>query len=629
MPIFPLQVLLAVLMLFSLPARAQVMSLDPALQAVPLGTYLSYWQDADGDAGLARVQAVQDWMPVSGDVADFGLDDGTYWFRLELQVANPDELWLLVTRNPLLDDVDFYLVDDGGRLLEQHQAGFMRPRQSSGIVHRFFVFPVMVHHQGVVTAYFRVRSRHGMQFPLQLWQTRDFARHDEASNLVLGIFFGVLGILLLYNFFLYTLVRDRLHLLFSAMAAVVLLFQIQITGLGLRFLWPLHVQWNSALLLINGMFTTFFVVLFADHFLQLERRRFPLLTALRTMRWLCLFAALTAFWLQSDIGIYLLLMLGAVTLALTSYGVIYCFRSDDRPLKMFALGWFVLVSGVSLFIAGRTEMLPYDFLTEYGISISTFIELVLFSMALGDRHQRENESRTRHFDYQLRLLADERTDLEKQVSGLELQRTAQEVSLRLQEEGNERIQLEIEGRETEIERTHQQLRNLSRIDVQTGAYNRTYFNQCLKEEYERAARGRQSLGLVLVQLDQYGELADQLGIRASDDILYQTAECIDGVIRHHCASLFRYEDGMFAVLLPTLSLERGRAIAEMIRSAFLHQPFLHAGKLLQITLSLGVASVPAVPGGRPETLTQLADQALLSAREQGCDCVQVAEQKVG
>ena len=155
------------------------------------------------------------------------------------------------------------------------------------------------------------------------------------------------------------------------------------------------------------------------------------------------------------------------------------------------------------------------------------------------------------------------------------------------------------------------------------------FNQALRMEYERAARARQPLSLVLMRVDQLNEFIDELGIRASDDVLYQTAGCVENVIRHHCASLYRYEDDTFVVLLPALELQNGREIAETIRSAFLHQSFLYAGKALQVTLSLGVASVHAVPGGRPEEVAQLAEQALASAQEQGCDCVSVAEQKVG
>ena len=172
------------------------------------------------------------------------------------------------------------------------------------------------------------------------------------------------------------------------------------------------------------------------------------------------------------------------------------------------------------------------------------------------------------------------------------------------------------------------LRTQSVRDALTGLYNRRYLEEVLEREVRRAARGTQSLGILMIDLDHFKSFNDTYGHDAGDAVLRETGQFLAKGIRAE-DFVCRFGGEEFVVLLPTADIEASRARAERLRSKMRELTVMYQGKSLgMVTISVGVASFPQ-HGMSPKELMAAADAALYEAKRGGRDQVAVALLKAG
>jgi diguanylate cyclase (GGDEF)-like protein len=173
----------------------------------------------------------------------------------------------------------------------------------------------------------------------------------------------------------------------------------------------------------------------------------------------------------------------------------------------------------------------------------------------------------------------------------------------------------------EREELLRQMRELSLTDALTTLRNSRDFHQRLGEETARAKRAGTPLSLIVIDIDSFKAVNDQLGHPAGDEALRQIAGMIrDGVREGDVPCRIGGEE--FAVICPSAVATRAAEIAERLRAAIADHAFALEGVSRRITASLGVAE------RRPEMesldLFRSADQALYRAKESGRNAVAMA-----
>jgi len=174
----------------------------------------------------------------------------------------------------------------------------------------------------------------------------------------------------------------------------------------------------------------------------------------------------------------------------------------------------------------------------------------------------------------------------------------------------------------EIETSNARLKEFSFKDEVTGLYNRRFFSIRLEEEISRYRRFNHPVSVVLIDLDGFKAVNDELGHAAGDETLRGVAEILLRYSRG-INVICRYGGDEFAVLLVETSKAGARLYAERIRNVLPTYPFAH-GRL--ITSSFGVASLPEdVAVASPDELVRAADEALYAAKRAGKNRVSVHE----
>jgi len=160
-------------------------------------------------------------------------------------------------------------------------------------------------------------------------------------------------------------------------------------------------------------------------------------------------------------------------------------------------------------------------------------------------------------------------------------------------------------------------------DHLTGIFNRRYMEETLEREILRATRKHLSLGLIMLDVDDFKHFNDTYGHAAGDEILREVGSLLLKHVRGEDVPC-RYGGDEFIIILPdasrTVTCERAKLICECAKQ--FHLKF--AGQVLEtVTLSLGVAVFPE-HGSTSAAILRAVDDALYRAKHEGRSRVVVA-----
>jgi two-component system cell cycle response regulator len=158
-------------------------------------------------------------------------------------------------------------------------------------------------------------------------------------------------------------------------------------------------------------------------------------------------------------------------------------------------------------------------------------------------------------------------------------------------------------------------RHAAITDGLTGLRSRRFFEEALAGESARAARNRVPLSMLLLDIDHFKSVNDTYGHHGGDLVLVEVSHRLSTMLRAGDV-VARYGGEEFAVLLPATGPKQAREIAERLRRAVGSVPIaVDDDRVLQVTVSVGVAGMPAVPTTAELVVT--ADRALYAAKNSG------------
>jgi diguanylate cyclase (GGDEF)-like protein len=162
-----------------------------------------------------------------------------------------------------------------------------------------------------------------------------------------------------------------------------------------------------------------------------------------------------------------------------------------------------------------------------------------------------------------------------------------------------------------------ELRTQAHTDLLTGTLSRRRFQEVLEIEISRSRRHGHSLSLLMMDLDHFKSVNDTFGHDAGDRVLMAVADSCREVIRGSDA-LGRLGGEEFAVLLPETGPMGARVAAERLRQRIEAQRVTTSdGSVIQVTVSIGVASADPAEPAELAALLDAADRGLYRAKQSG------------
>ncbi len=160
------------------------------------------------------------------------------------------------------------------------------------------------------------------------------------------------------------------------------------------------------------------------------------------------------------------------------------------------------------------------------------------------------------------------------------------------------VMLRIKNLQERLREMQSKLEEQSITDSLTGLKNRRFFDERLREEFQRAQRYGDQLALIMADLDHFKLVNDRFGHQAGDAVLRDAAALIRGSLRDPdiCA---RYGGEEFAVILPKTHMSGALAVAERVWRSVGAKEFqigtdgTRPLQTIRVTASIGISFYPS------------------------------------
>ena len=167
-----------------------------------------------------------------------------------------------------------------------------------------------------------------------------------------------------------------------------------------------------------------------------------------------------------------------------------------------------------------------------------------------------------------------------------------------------------EGRAKDLEK-------LSITDPLTQLKNRMYFDDEYEKEWQRGARLKTCLSVVMVDLDFFKSLNDDYGHTFGDEVLQKVSRCLENSVLRPTDCVARYGGEEFIFLLSNTDEDGLSIVAERIVKGVSKLKFESNGSPVRVTCSVGGATTFPHPSHDRAVLVKRADEALYRAKDNG------------
>ncbi len=381
---------LLIMLLGWLPMLVSAVEFDETTQSLPLGRVMQVFEDVEGLATLNDVTA-HDGLFKTHDKATLnaGYSHSVFWLKVDLRYLpkNPQtqRTWLLELAYPPLDHIDLYLADAAGNYHLVERTGDALPFNSRQIKENNYLFELNFSPGQSRTVYLRLASQGSIQAPLTLWSAQSYLEEQPIRIYILGLIYGVLLGMLVYNLFIYISVRDTSYLYYIFYIGSFGLYQLSVNGAAVQYFWPNNPWWaNAATPFLIGS-AAFFGCQFARSFLHTASHSRWLDRILMFLMGVGLLVMVLS--LVTSYAVALRLATGlalAFIVAIFVSGVV-AWASGLRVARYFVIAWSAFLLGGLVNTLMVLGYLPNVFLTMYASQIGSAIEVGLLSLALADR----------------------------------------------------------------------------------------------------------------------------------------------------------------------------------------------------------------------------------------------------
>ncbi|OUS29412.1 hypothetical protein A9Q99_09960 [Gammaproteobacteria bacterium 45_16_T64] len=373
-------------------ASYQLSSVD---SPISLGEHIELLEDKNHTLSIddfLNPESTHTFTQSTSEIPSFGYTNSAYWGRIKLHAPARSPPWLLEFAYAPLDKIELFIVDSESATYTTRSAGDSVNYAGRDFNYHKVVFKLPLSNNDPLI-YFRIQSLSSMQIPIIAWTEESFVPNLINETLFWGLYFGCLSVMMLYNFFLGFTIREKVYGYYSLYVAGIIFFQLTVNGFSSKYLWPNHTEINNAALVISLNLLATFSAFFSMEFLRLKHfsiNSYRLLLGLILCFVACILATpfipyltlikttITVF----TIGIFVVIWSGLI-----------CWIRGYQPARIYLAAWTIMLVGAMFYALKTLSFLPSTLLTNYAVTIGSAAEMILLSIALGDRINGEIRSR--------------------------------------------------------------------------------------------------------------------------------------------------------------------------------------------------------------------------------------------
>lgn len=357
------------------------------------------------------------------DVADIANTNAAYWIRFKIKASVfTSKHWVLENLDPHMDKFEFYRISENG-VYTGKPAGYALPFTVREYAHKNFIFDLPVD-TVERTFYVRAESKNHNPFLFKVRSQNFFTYYALNEYYLLGIFYGIIAIMAVYNLLIYFSVREELYLYYVLYVISCGIISFAEDGTGFQYLWPDYPGLNSWLGIVSPILLLVSFTIYSQVFLDLKNN-LPKLNRLLNI----LIAGFIAFFVAD---IFFLHLKWNFPIYLIPFSVIYvaaflCLKKGFKAARYYIVGYSFMFMSILFLFARMSGIVHWsDIFTVYSFNIGIVFEIVILSFALGDRIKlikQEKESALESMIVQLKENERLKDNINQELEGMVEERT--------------------------------------------------------------------------------------------------------------------------------------------------------------------------------------------------------------
>ena len=373
-----------------------ILDLDVQQQPVALKDWGDYWIDATGQMTAAQVFAASpsNWQPTQSDTI-YPISSGqALWIRFVVPPAPDAERWYLEVPYPSINRASLFTRDSAGQWDEQ-KSGDLVPVSKWPMPHRHPLLPIAV--SAEATTHYLLRLENGHSFGTQLRFSSEsyLTRSEQQVSLILGIFFGLVGLAAVVSALSAVSLRDPAYGFYAASVTLMGLSQATATGIAGLHLWPNSPVWNDLSTSVLPTLELTATLMFVSAAVSLPERSARLHRLFIGIALLGLLTIATLIMVPLDMRMPVLMSYVFLPQLLGFSALVWAWQRGDRFAPWLMLGFAPVAVAGACVSARNLGWLPVSFLNTHVAQIGAAIELPILMVILMLRSQQHRENKRR------------------------------------------------------------------------------------------------------------------------------------------------------------------------------------------------------------------------------------------
>ena len=326
-------------------------------------------------------------IPMTKKNTTLGFKKDTVWIYAKVENRTKKQLSNIIQFTyPLHDFIDVYIYD-GGKITEHYRTGDLTKFQTRKIKTNDFIIPYKIASKETKTIIFKINSQSALNIEMNFLSQNEYLSQLNNKNMLYGIYYGAVLIMLLYNFILFFIIKEKVYLYYVAFHFTNLFTQLGLNGLAFEYFYPAYPLLNAVFIPVAFALSNYYIIKFALNFLEFQKLKIRFSRYFQLLSLLSIIALFLTFIVPYAIVIVLIVLLSMITvLSLFFTGLYILKRYKTEASKFFVIAWSFLLLGIFVEEAHNLGFLASSFITSYASQIGAFIELTLLSIALAYRY---------------------------------------------------------------------------------------------------------------------------------------------------------------------------------------------------------------------------------------------------
>lgn len=352
--------------------------------------YVEYFEDVGSNKEAREIFEKAHFKRVDQDVDDFTNTNTShaYWIRFSIVNHSSGNQFRLEMFDHDIDEVSlFYIRND---TMVESSSGYSTKFENRDFYHKNIGFFLSLPAKDTITYLMRFRSDKINVLEPVIRSLDTFYRYSLIEYTLLGFFYGLTCIIILYNLVYFISLRKTQYLYYLVYMFSITIFLMSRNGTGFQFLWPDYPAVNYFIEILSSSIGVCFLLLFTNTHLDRSNKTFCVLLVALVIINLCLIPFEILYQLKLvNIILTILFVQVAFVVSLLSY------IKDPNRSKWFLLGFIILNVGFVVSWLEYLHIIPSSIYTVYSLYLAINLQFIFISVGLAQGIRKLNQEKNR------------------------------------------------------------------------------------------------------------------------------------------------------------------------------------------------------------------------------------------